>query len=472
IYLNVIADSNYENACDYGTGNHWNSTVAGNYWSDYTGTGVYHVPGSAGSIDYYPFIYPPDTSPPTIDQPLDVEYGEGTDGHSIMWSPNDFHPSHYVVYRNGTEIASASWDGNSIIVEVDGLSVGLYNYTIVVYDTSGYWISDIVFVTVVDTIAPTIDQPADMEYDEGTTGNTIEWNPSDTHPSLYVVYRNSTEVVSDNWDGSSITINVDGLSVGIYNYTIVVYDTYENWVSDTVIVTVYDISPPTIDQPLDVEYREGTDAHSIMWSPSDTHPSHYVVYRDGTEVASDSWDGSSISVNVDGLGVGVYNYTIVVYDTSGNWVSDTVFVTVIEITPPTIDQPADMNHEEGMTGNTITWTPSDAHPSRYVVYQNGTQVVSDSWDGSSITVEVDGLSVGVYNYTIVVHDTSGNWASDTVLVTVLPQASTTTTTTTSTTITDGDVTGLVILFLSVGGIGVVVVVLILMRHRRGSMTGS
>jgi hypothetical protein len=131
-----------------------------------------------------------------------------------------------------------------------------------------------------------------------------------------------------------------------------------------------------------------------------------------------------------------------------------------------------MDYVKGTTGNTITWTPSDAHPSHYMIYRNGTVVVLANWDGSSITVEVDGLNVDIYDYRIVVYDTSGNWASDTVFLTVLPQASTTTTTTTTTTTPNGDVTGLVILFLSVGGIGVVIVVLILMRHRRGSMTGS
>lgn len=148
IYLNVIADNNNENARDYGTGNHWNSTVTGNYWSDYTGTGVYHVPGSAGSIDYYPFLYPPETTPPTIDHPADLDYEEGTIDNTIEWNPSDAHPSHYVIYRNGTEVVSDSWDGGSVTVEIDGLSVGAYNYTIVVYDTSRNCASDTVLAIV------------------------------------------------------------------------------------------------------------------------------------------------------------------------------------------------------------------------------------------------------------------------------------------------------------------------------------
>ena len=148
IYLNVITDNDNENACDYGTGNHWNSTGMGNYWSDYNGTGVYHITGDAGSIDYHPFMYPPDTTPPTIDHPADMDYEEGTTGHSITWTSSDEHPSQYVGYRNGTQVVSESWDGGSIAVNADGLSVGVYNYTIVVYDISGNWVSDTVLVIV------------------------------------------------------------------------------------------------------------------------------------------------------------------------------------------------------------------------------------------------------------------------------------------------------------------------------------
>ena len=170
IYLNIIADNNNGNARDYGTGNHWNSTVTGNYWSDYTGTGVYHVPGSAGSIDYYPFVYPRETTPPTIDHPADMDFEEGTTGNTIEWNPSDAHPSHHVVYRNGTEVVFDSWDGGSITVEVDGLSVGVYNYTIVVYDTSGNCASDTVFVivppqtTTTTTTTTTHGEPGAFDY--------------------------------------------------------------------------------------------------------------------------------------------------------------------------------------------------------------------------------------------------------------------------------------------------------------------
>ena len=85
---------------------------------------------------------------------------------------------------------------------------------------------------------------------------------------------------------------------------------------------------------------------------------------------------------------------------------------------PVIDQAADITYEEGSEGHNITWQTSDAEPSNYTITRNETLVESGSWDGGNITVNVDGLSVGVYLYTCTVNDTVGQYASDTVMVTV------------------------------------------------------
>ncbi len=155
IYLNVIAYNNNNNAVDDGEDNKWNSTTWGNYWSDYVGTGFYNIPGSGGSIDYHPFSY--DSKAPTIDHPDDVEYIEGSTGHSITWNATDFHPSHYEILDNETELISHSWSGELITVTIDGFNVGTHIVTIIVHDTFGYFSTDtvIVIVTAQATTTPT-----------------------------------------------------------------------------------------------------------------------------------------------------------------------------------------------------------------------------------------------------------------------------------------------------------------------------
>ncbi|MHA1205462.1 MAG: hypothetical protein ACTSSL_11075, partial [Candidatus Heimdallarchaeaceae archaeon] len=56
----------------------------------------------------------------------------------------------------------------------------------------------------------------------------------------------------------------------------------------------------------------------------------YTIYSNGTEVTSGSWlSDQAISFSVEDLGVGSYNITILVTDTTGLSTTDTVNVTVL-----------------------------------------------------------------------------------------------------------------------------------------------
>ena len=124
-------------------------------------------------------------------------------------------------------------------------------------------------------------------------------------------------------------------------------------------------------------------------------------------IATGLWDGGALSIAVGKLPLGVYNITIVVFDISMNWISDTVLVTVIDTLAPSINHPVDINLEAGINDCTITWVVSEIHPSHYVIYRNSSEVASDQWNGYSISIAADSLNVRIYNYTILVYDTSG-----------------------------------------------------------------
>jgi len=176
---------------------------------------------------------------------------------------------------------------------------------------------------------------------------------------------------------------------------------------------------PVIDQPDDIVYEEGSTGYNITWHPRDpVNPHMFNVTRNDTLLNSSSWDGGDIMVNVDGLSVGTYIFTCTVNDTVGFSASDSVTVTVTpDITPPIIDEPADITYEEGETGYSITWKPRDANPHMYNITMNGTLIAFGDWGGGAITIDLD-LIVGTYIFICSVNDTSGNSASDTVIVTV------------------------------------------------------
>jgi len=106
--------------------------------------------------------------PPKIhDKPADLTYKVDTTGHSLSWTAeanelND-EPASYTVFRNGTalsEYTNQPWSDNvAIVVNVDGLAIGVYQYQIEIRDT-GYPDNadasvDNVIVKVVETLPDT-----------------------------------------------------------------------------------------------------------------------------------------------------------------------------------------------------------------------------------------------------------------------------------------------------------------------------
>ncbi|MFW9916213.1 MAG: hypothetical protein ACFFGZ_11455 [Candidatus Thorarchaeota archaeon] len=96
------------------------------------------------------------------------------------------------------------------------------------------------------------------------------------------------------------------------------------------IVNSGDNQLPTIDSPADVSYEEGTTGHVLTWNPVDANPKNYTIYRDGMNIASGDWSGEAVSIEIDGLAFGTYNFTIVVMDIAYGAVQDTVWVEVNE----------------------------------------------------------------------------------------------------------------------------------------------
>ncbi|MFW9965266.1 MAG: hypothetical protein ACFFCX_16960, partial [Candidatus Sifarchaeia archaeon] len=377
-----------------------------------------------------------DATSPTINSPSDVDYPEFDVDNSISWNPNDANPKNYTVLLDGVPARSGSWNSSSesVSISVDGHGLGLFNYTIIVFDVEDNYAFDTVMVTVHDGTSPVVDSPFDVFFDEGDTGHQISWTPTDAHPASYEIFRDAVSVKSGFWNTTSetVSISLDGLPYGAYTFVIIITDIGNNTDSDTVLVQVSDGASPVIDTPDDIEYDEGNNNVTITWTPSDLNPTTYEIMRDGVPLRVGLWNSSSetISIQAGNLIIGMYNFTIVVYDIEGNSASDQVMVTVVDGTLPIIDSPSDVEYVEGSLGDVINWTPSDLHPDRYEIYRNGTLVDSGTWDGSPIEINVGGLATGVHEYMLIVWDIGNNNATDVVFVTVIEEITPTTTPTT------------------------------------------
>ncbi len=146
VFLNAIGWNAEANGKDYGVNNTWD----GNFWSDYTGDGDYEIAGSGGGVDGYPLtLLVPDYGPPFILHCDGIQYVYGSKGNHLIWNVTDAYPFRYQVFRNGALIEDQLWNGSDILVIVDGHDIGIYEFTLMVYDVFGSFSSDITFVNVI-----------------------------------------------------------------------------------------------------------------------------------------------------------------------------------------------------------------------------------------------------------------------------------------------------------------------------------
>jgi parallel beta-helix repeat protein len=152
--------------------NLWFQGTQGNYWGDYetlypdaipmpgyywsipyqVGAGVYAPPGFS-PMDYYPLVDNIVDHLVVLSSPANIVYTHEQDGNEITWFvvDNVGGLKNYVIYRNGSSVAQSAWlSGTAISIDVDGLAVGSYNYTIAIIDEFGRTAFDTVIVTVME----------------------------------------------------------------------------------------------------------------------------------------------------------------------------------------------------------------------------------------------------------------------------------------------------------------------------------
>ncbi len=128
---------------------------------------------------------------------------------------------------------------------------------------------------------------------------------------------------------------------------------------------------------------------------------------------------------------------------------------------PVPSHPDNFSYVSGTTGHSISWTITDADngtTASYVVYRNGNNISTGVWvNGSAITINVDGLAMGVFNLTIVVRDGYGGTGTDQVIVTV------TVPTPTATSLSPAEIAGIIVI---VAGIAVAVLAILLLIRKK------
>lgn len=178
--------------------------------------------------------------------------------------------------------------------------------------------------------------------------------------------------------------------------------------------------PPDLSSPSDLlrEYDEST--FELEWMASDPDPTNYTITCNGTTLVTGEWTNSTaIACEIGDFLPGIYNLTLSIYNAKGLATTDSVIVEVVDTISPILTHPDDIDLTELSDADAIIWNVSDLLPDLYQVFQDGNLVFEGDWSTlSQIEFDLENLTFteGTYEIELCVYDTSGNVASDTVIV--------------------------------------------------------
>jgi hypothetical protein len=267
---------------------------------------------------------------------LDVLYGEGN--VTLTWTLEDEYPKKLRVLVDGNVKASEVWNVTpyeytfNLTEAVPELEIGFYDITLSAEDQNLLTTEHAVVVKVYENVTPVVEGPEDLEFYFPETGYTLSWNVTDEFPDNYVVTRNGVDYASGQVDPDSptVTIGLDGLSIGTHVFTFVVYDTSDNNATDVVTVVVRDddVVPVIEYAPADFSYSQGLASVIRNWTATDDFKATYTITVDNILVVEETWESETIEFDFSALSVGVHEVVLSVYDKGGNSATSTVIVTV------------------------------------------------------------------------------------------------------------------------------------------------
>ena len=288
--------------------------------------------------------------------------------------------------------------------------VGIYEVTLNVTDAAGHWATDMMIVTVKDITPPVANAGPDQTVDERTL---VLFNGSGSYDNVGIA----------NWTWTFIDIGPITLygarpeylfnDPGIFIVTLNVTDEAGNWFADSMTVAVIDIIRPIADAGSDQIVDEGS---LVSFDGSGSTDNVWVInwtwtFFDGNENITIFGPTPSYIFTVPGI----YNVTLNVTDAAGHWTTDTMTVTVNDITRPVADAGSDLVVE---VGTTVIFDGIGSYDNIGIVNYTWTFM-----DGIPIALygsqaEHEFIVPGIFIVTLNVSDAAGNRATATVNVTV------------------------------------------------------
>ncbi|MBN2240679.1 MAG: HYR domain-containing protein [Dehalococcoidales bacterium] len=310
-----------------------------------------------------------DTTPPDLTVPADVAVEQATADGTVV-----------PLEARATDICDADVEIASDELPVYPLGTTVVTFTAT--DDSGNSISDSMVVTVIDTTKPVLTVPVNVTVEQETRAGTVV---------------PLTATATDICDADvAITSNEKSIyPLGSTTVTFTATDDSGNSISDSMVVTVIDTTQPVLTVPDDITVEQATAAGtavSLVATATDICDTDVTIVNDAPAV----------------FPLGTTVATFVATDDSGNSISDSMAVTVVDTTAPAVDAGPDITVEQATLAGTVVNVPAP--------------VVSDICDAAPVVV-IDGLldiyPLGDTVITVTATDFTGNSNSDTMVVHVI-----------------------------------------------------
>lgn len=321
-----------------------------------------------------------------------------------------FNPGAIVVYWDDTTlIGNATADENGffkVSVTVPITSVGNHNITI--HDATVKFVLNVQCLSLLDTVPPVAEAGPDQTVNEDTT---VFFNGSGSKDDKGIASYVWTFYDSGPKSLYGVNAQYTFSNPGIYHVTLNVTDLSGNWDSDELVVTVLDVTKPIAEAGPNQTVNENT---LVTLNGTKSTDNVGVTSYTWTITENIVWTLIGVTVEHNFTKPGVFVVTLNVTDAAGNWGTDTLNVTVLDITKPVAEAGPDQTVIEGSEVKFYGGLSSD-----------NVGIVAYEWNfgdgtyGSGSIVNHTYSQPGNYTVFLTVRDVAGNNTTDSVYITVL-----------------------------------------------------
>jgi len=383
----------------------------------------------------YPGNFLPSTGPLPLEGPPAAPAGPTIDTQPTDDTVDEGDDASFTVAATGTGTLTYQWYDASDDSTISGETAATYDFTtalandgdqfyVIVTDDNGSTQSDTVTLTVNEVITgPTIDtQPTNATVDENTTA------------TFTVAATTSGGTLTYQWYDASDDSAISGETAATFDFTavladdgdqfyVIVTDDNDSTQSNTVTLTVLDLAPVIDTQPVNTTVNELETATFTVAATASAGSLTYQWY-DASDDSAISGETSATFTPTTAVANDGDQFYVVVTDSNGTAQSNTVTLTVTDVSPQIDTQPVGVEVNYG-SAFTLTVAASSnsagAGTLTYQWYKQGVAISGATSASYTFTVNdsiADAIALSGSQFYVIATDLTGTVQSDIAVVDV------------------------------------------------------